>query len=437
MDGLPANVQRRHTCRSTDGYLFGRHFTEVAEQRGLARSSATSDKHVLAGALNEVVHLLLLGRQCHRDHTHILFHEVSQPQVYWESAPRERVDHKLSLYDEDVTISRRDTIMLGVVGVLLIIAAASAVGSLNREIFSAKGFVSSYLHALERHDAVSALSMPGVVPETADLPEGTSLALLRSSALGDISNIRIVDEAAQPDGSTLVSASYDIDSQPATGLFRVSHLDNSFLVFENWAFASPPLGTITVDVLHDTVFDVGSSGLIDLRTTHPKSADAVFGDAGTFVAFAPSSYSFGHTSSLLKADDVTVIVTSPRANVDVTVDVQANAKFTAEVQTEVNAFLDECVTQTVLQPTGCPFGFQTGNRLVGEPTWSVVTYPEVNVVPGETGWVARNAIAKVELKGEIQSLFDGSITPLDEIIDANFNLNITIQPDRGLLISIV
>lgn len=327
--------------------------------------------------------------------------------------------------------------MLGVVGILLIIAAACAVGSLNREIFSAKGFVSSYLQALERHDAVSALSMPGVVPEATDLPEGTSLALLRSSALGNISNIRIVDEAAQPDGSTIVSASYDIDTQPATGLFRVTHLDNSFLVFANWAFASPPLGTITVNVLNDTVFDVGSSGLIDLRTTHPKNADAVFGDAGTFVALAPGSYTFGHTSSLLRADDVTVTVASPQADVDVTVDVQANAQFASQVQAEVDAFLDECVTQTVLQPTGCPFGYQTGNRLVGEPSWSVVSYPKINIVAGETGWVVRNAIAQVELKGEIQSLFDGSIMPLDEVIDANFNLDITIQPDRGLLISIV
>jgi hypothetical protein len=337
--------------------------------------------------------------------------------------------------------------MLGVVGVLLLVAAACAVGSLNREIFSAKGFVSSYLHALERHDAVSALSMPGVVPEAEDVPEGVSLALLRSSALGNIADIVILDEAAQPDGTRIVTASYTINSQPAQGMFRVTPRDNSLLVFENWAFATPPLGTITVNVLHDTVFDVGTSGLIDLRTTHPATADAdadadadtvpVFGDTGVFAAFAPGAYTFGHTSSLLTAKNSTVTVTAPRVDVDVTVDVQANEAFTADVQKEVNAFLDQCVTQVVLQPTGCPFGYQTGNRLVGEPAWSVVTYPVINVIPGETGWVVRTSVAQVELTGELQSLFDGSVTPLDEIVDAYFNLDITIQPDRSLLISIV
>ncbi len=334
-------------------------------------------------------------------------------------------------------LSRKDTLVLGVIGVLLVVAAACAIGSLNREVFGAKAFVSSYLHSLERHDAASALAMPGVVPTAANIPEDVSLVLLRSSALGSISDIRILDEAGQPDGSNIVTASYVVNNQPAQGMFRVKHVDNSFLVFENWAFVTPPMGTITVSVLHDTVFDVGTSGLIDLRTTHPKTVATVFGDTGTFLAFAPGAYTFGHTSSLMTAKAVTATIANPRAAAEVVVDVEANAKFTDDVQSEVNAFLDTCVTQVVLQPTGCPFGYQTGNRLVGEPAWSVLDYPVVSVVPGETGWVVRNAVAKVELKGELQSLYDGSVTPLDEIVDAPFNLNITIQPDRSLLITII
>ena len=139
----------------------------------------------------------------------------------------------------------------------------------------------------------------------------------------------------------------------------------------------------------------------------------------------------------MTAKNVTTTLDGPRAAAAVVVDVEANATFTSDVQSEVNKFLDTCVTQVVLQPTGCPFGYQTGNRLVGEPAWSVLDYPVVSVVAGETGWVVRNAVAKVELTGQLQSLFDGSISPLDEIIQAPFNLNIAIQSDRSLLISIV
>jgi len=336
-----------------------------------------------------------------------------------------------------VTLSRKDTLVLGVIGVLFLVASACAVGSLNREIFGARAFISSYLHALERHDAASALAMPGVVPTAENMPADASLALLRSSALGNISDIHVVDDAAQPDGTEIVTATYTVNDQRAQGMFRVRHLDNIFLVFENWAFVTPPLGTITVSVMHDTVFTVGTSGLIDLRTTHPKTEAAVFGDSGTFLAFAPGAYTFGHTSSLMTAKNVTTTLDGPRAAAAVVVDVEANATFTSDVQSEVNKFLDTCVTQVVLQPTGCPFGYQTGNRLVGEPAWSVLDYPVVSVVAGETGWVVRNAVAKVELTGQLQSLFDGSISPLDEIIQAPFNLNIAIQSDRSLLISIV
>lgn len=336
-----------------------------------------------------------------------------------------------------MTLSRKDTLVLGVVGVLFLVASACAIGSLNRDVFGARAFVSSYLHSLERHDAASALAMPGVVPTAANMPEGVSLELLRSSALGTITDIEILDDAAQPDGTDIVTATYTVNGQPAQGMFRVNHVDNSFLVFENWAFVTPPLGSLTVTVMHDTVFTVGTSGLIDLRTTHPKTDAAVFGDSGTFLAFAPGAYTFGHTSSLMTAKNVTATLPGPRAAAAVIVDVEANAKFTDDVQSEVNDFLDTCVTQIVLQPTGCPFGYQTGNRLVGDPTWSVLDYPVVSVVPGETGWVVRNAIAKVELTGELQSLYDGSVTPLDEIVEAPFNLNITIQPDRSLLITII
>jgi hypothetical protein len=326
--------------------------------------------------------------------------------------------------------------MLGLVGALLLVAVACAIGSLNRDVFSAKGFVAQYLSSLERRDAASVLAMPGVVPSDTEIPEGSSAALLRGSALGALSDIEILDEAAQPDGTYIVSASYVVGATPAVGMFHVFDAGNTFLVFDTWAFATPPLGTVNLTVSHDSVFTVGTSGLIDLRTTHPTNT-GTFGATGTFLVLAPGNYTFGHTSRLLAAKPVTATVIGPGADATATVDVQANAAFNGEVQKQLDEFLDECVTQTVLQPTGCPFGYQTGNRLVGEPTWSLVAYPEISIVAGDTGWVVRNAIATVELTGELQSLYDGTITPLDEIIDANINLDITIAPDGSLLITVI
>ena len=45
--------------------------------------------------------------------------------------------------------------------------------------------------------------------------------------------------------------------------------------------------------------------------------------------------------------------------------------------------LDECATQQVLMPTGCPFGKPLANRVEGDPQWSIAVYPKVDIIPGE------------------------------------------------------
>ena len=58
----------------------------------------------------------------------------------------------------------------------------------------------------------------------------------------------------------------------------------------------------------------------------------------------------------------------------------------------------------------------------------------IKVIPGEEPWAVRDAVGKLRITGEVQSLFDGAITPLDEIVDAVFNINIAIRSDGNLAI---
>ncbi|MEY2699022.1 MAG: hypothetical protein RL720_978, partial [Actinomycetota bacterium] len=214
----------------------------------------------------------------------------------------------------------------------------------------------------------------------------------------------------------------------------VKRIGNTMGIFESWAFAELPLATAKVTVWHDASFDVGDSGLIDLRST-PSAKDAtVWGGTGTYLLFAPGNYVFDHTSTWLTAKQVVVNVASPGDTAEVVVDVQANKDFNKRVQKEVDDYLDQCVKQRVLQPAGCPFGYQTGNRIVGEPQWEVADYPVITVVPGETTWAVKDAVGKLRITGEVQSLYDGSISALDEIVDAVFNINISIRSDGNLAI---
>lgn len=327
-------------------------------------------------------------------------------------------------------LSKRQGVILGGATALLLILTFFIGVGINNALFSASGFVNQYLSALARHDAASALSMPGVADS---LPEDVDKTLLRGSALGQLSDISITDVQGN-DEKTTVTASYTLGGKKTSGTFVLTRLGNTFGVFESWAFAEPPLARAKVSVWHDAAFSVGDSGQIDLRST-PTGKDAtVWGGTGTFVLFAPGNYVFDHTSTWLTAKKVVLDVATPGETAEVVVDVQANKAFNKRVQKEVNDYLDECVKQQVLQPTGCPFGYQTGNRIVGEPSWEVVEYPVIDVQPGETTWQVTNAVGKMRITGEVQSLFDGSITPLDQTVDAVINISITIRSDGNLAI---
>ncbi len=325
-------------------------------------------------------------------------------------------------------LSRRQQGFIGGAAALLLVVTFLIGLGINQALFSPSGFVHQYLSALARHDAASALSMPGVKDS---LDPEADLTLLRGSGLGEISDIRIT-EVRGDNELTVVSANYRVGGELMTGSFTLTRLGNTFGVFESWAFADPPVARLKVTVWHDAAFSMGDSGEIDLRST-PSAADAgLWGGTGTYLVFAPGNYVFSHTSKWLTAEPVTLNIATPGETAEVVVNVQANDTFTERVQKEVDSFLDDCVTQQVLQPTGCPFGYQTGNRIVGVPTWEVVEYPTITIQPGESTWQVVDAVGKVRITGEVQSLYDGSITPLDEVVDAVFSITITIRADGSL-----
>lgn len=321
--------------------------------------------------------------------------------------------------------------LAGVVVATLVLATATW-GILNTQLYSASGFVSQYLSALSRHDAASALSMPGV---TDGLPPDAPTALLRSSAFGELREAKVTGTHSAGE-NTIVSTSFVAGGKPGTADFTLKTNGRTFGIFESWAFAERPLSTIAVSVAHGVQFQVGSSGVIDLRTTGAPGVTDWGGTQG-FLVFAPMAYVFSLDSTKLAALPTQVITTTPGQHGSVTVDVQATTAFSEQVQKELNSYLDECVTQHVLQPTGCPFGYQTGNRIVGEPTWTMVDYPVTNVTPGASTWVVRKAVGHARITGEIQSLYDGSVSRLDKVIAFTTNLDIVVRPDGSLAMTIV
>ena len=87
--------------------------------------------------------------------------------------------------------ARRILITWLVIAGFVVAAFFGTVLVLNSTLYSASGFVGSYLNALARHDIDAALATPGVVRTNDAASE-----LLAAAALGDLSGIRPAGDTA-------------------------------------------------------------------------------------------------------------------------------------------------------------------------------------------------------------------------------------------------
>jgi hypothetical protein len=320
-------------------------------------------------------------------------------------------------------------------------AFLAALGGLNLTIYGASSFVERYLGAIANDDIVSAAATPGVrLDEDAiaarGLPPDISTAMLRSGVVeSGPEDVRIVSDVTHDDGSHTVTASYRLETAIVETAFDVRPIEPLYGVLHRWEFATSPLAVIEVTASHNPLFTVGSLTL-DTRATKSAEELAGFTHQAPYLAIAPAVYEFGYSSTLLEAVP-TQVVAEPGATVAVTVDALPTAAFVERVQAKVDEYLEEqCATQAVLQPAGCPFGVVVDDRVVGEPTWTIVGSPEVTLVPGETTFEMPPTPGVARITVEVQSLFDGELSTLEQDEAFTLSLDATVRPDGSIAIQL-
>lgn len=294
---------------------------------------------------------------------------------------------------------------------LVVAAFAGTVATLDLTLYSASGFVSSYLHALARHDVDAALRMPGV-----DINHDGSKALLTREATADLDDIASVSDVDGGEGMHTVTYRYAFGSTTGRTAFTVERDGSRFGLFPAWRFVDSPVSTVAVTPLHDSAFTANG---VDVVSKGGPDAEE------DYLVLTPSRVTLSHTSEYLTAEPHSVLIDQVDAAVPAQVDVQANTAFVSAVQKELNAFLAKCVKQKVLLPTDCPMGKQFSDRIQDAPTWSMVTYPVVTIVPGsDGGWLVPRTEAIAHLTVTVKSIFDGSVSVFDQ--DVRFSVSYTI-----------
>ncbi|WP_104083436.1 hypothetical protein [Cryobacterium sp. Y11] len=344
---------------------------------------------------------------------------------------------------------RRGRMLRAVIAIFVVVALLAAVlvatiGALNSTVYSAGGFARQYLDALARGDTVGALALGGVMPTTAELAalnleQATTgelpKTLLRASVLDGLSGIELTSDTPTGDGTThTVVFDFDLNGTASSMALTVERAGTFGGVFDAWSFAVSPLAVLQVSVLHERTFTVNGLTL-DTRAHAVTDAPATFSTSAAYLAFAPNRYTFEHSSTMLSAKKTSVTVTTSGLTA-VEIDALPNDVMIAQVQSELNKFLDECAIQTVLQPTSCPWGITIDDRIEGLPAWSITGYPVVELTAGERSFEMVATAGQAHIVVEVQSLFDGDINTRDEDVPFTMGLSVTVQPSGALAIQL-
>ncbi|MGV8881439.1 MAG: hypothetical protein ACOH19_04750 [Rhodoglobus sp.] len=320
---------------------------------------------------------------------------------------------------------RRLLIIWSVIGAVVLGAFGITVLALNSTVYSASGFVLSYLDALGRRDAVGALEIAGDI-HLAEDDQDASRQLLAASVISIPEKVEVVADVATESGTHRITVGYDMDGTHNQSTYEIKPGTSVLGVFSGWSFVTAPVAVMHVSVLGDARFTANGTDLVSPTPNAPAP----------YLVFTPSNFVLDHVSNFLEANDVTVTATEPGASIPTAVDVRANEKFVAAVQAEVDSALNECTTQQVLQPTGCPFGQAIRNRIVTTPAWSIASYPVVTIEQGPNlQWKMPTTPGAAHLVVDIRSIYDGDVSTFDEDVPFQIGYTITLLSDTEVVIS--
>lgn len=318
-------------------------------------------------------------------------------------------------------------------GLLIALAGVSIAAFFTyQNIYSPGAFVSNYAGMLAHGQTAQALQVPGVSPSAQAEP--VSDALLRSTAIAKISDIHVVSQEEQSDGSFLVTLGYRSGGENLESVFSVVQQGQRG-VAPVWAFAHSPLAVLDLSLSGSLRFTVNNFEL-DARNIAPDPADYVPGDPLEMLVFTPGSYSLSVDTAISTAEPSVFFATAPGETIEAEISATPSDELHDQVQDSLNTFLNDCAAQPVLQPSGCPFGFHIRNRVETTPVWQIVEYPELALVPSEGYWKISESDATAQLKVQIRMLQDGSLVDLNEIVPFVVSGKVLLGPDGNPVVRV-
>lgn len=288
---------------------------------------------------------------------------------------------------------------------LALVAGGVGIGVANSTLYSPQAQVQAYLEALAAGDGGTALTLSsggsgegsGRAAAAGPAP-GTATSLLQGeplqaglAALGELTVTRGEDA---PDGeSTEVAVDYTVDGEDHSTVFTVERSGRDWLFFDRWRMAEVPVQTVRVvpgNLPPEAASGSMTAAVNSVATPLTSQGSGEGSGAGSetprqdFAVLPPFLVDAGLESTYLAAPPVRKVVDQVTPAEPQTLELALH--YTDDVATEVNrqleAYLAGCTEQQVLNPSGCPLGYDTVNRIPPDSiAWSVSGDPQATVVP--------------------------------------------------------
>jgi hypothetical protein len=276
----------------------------------------------------------------------------------------------------------------------VIVLTVAAVPLLNLTVYTPARAAESYIGALEKGDAHRAFSY-------LSSPTPSSTLALSSEVLSAAPDLPRDAEAktVSVDGNhAKVRLSYTLSSKKQTVNLNMVKLPATAGLFDRWAIEQEKWPTLTLDVSGSSTATINGYGV----------------RAGSVPVLFPASYLVGFDATYLKSKSERAEVTAPGAAETVSLSPEPTAKLEETVKQQVTDHLNDCVKSKTLMPSGCVFGYDTDNEIIGDVSWSIERKPQISLTASGNDLELTPSTVEVRIKGRYRDIVTASEHDLDE-----------------------
>ena len=324
----------------------------------------------------------------------------------------------------------------------VLVLAGAIIIFLNSTVYNPESAAEEYVEALRAGDGATAMAVSqGYLAE--DAPETISTVLLdgeplaAASAMLEQAEIESVD-AEVPDSyrepettQRVVEIRYrDGTDQPQTTSLVVDKVGTSWGVFNEWQLHPLPLQQIE---LLPTQMPDNSKADEPVAHVHdePTPLLGTNGAPATLAAFAPAVIELEYDGTYLEVEEpvhfAVTDVLAAGARVEFGFEVNLTQAVDEAITEEVQRQLQRCTQQTVLKPAGCPFGYETANRVVPDSVAWSIDVPDVQYSWEDSEPAIERVMATAHLSAQEIHIGTGQQSAVDyeEVFEMSADLELT------------